>query len=125
MAGREEQGLVCHVCTIVCPECSALFDAVTRARLSRDWLKGRRPLHLDAGWTPKSEWQRTVDAVREPVTLDQVLFEHHDPRGPWVEFPVTCPNVVHHAVQPWKDPGRCPRCGVYMERTLMPFRLWE
>ena len=125
VAGGEDRGLVCFVGTVVCRDCNELFDAVTRARLSRDWLSGRKWRFLDAGWMPRLVWQRTVSRAMETVTLDQVLFEHRDPRGPWVDFPLSCPKSRHHRIKPWKDPGRCPQCGVYLERTLVPYRQWE
>jgi hypothetical protein len=30
-----------------------------------------------------------------------------------------------HQIESWRDPGRCPRCGNFMEKMGLPFRLWE
>ena len=43
----------------------------------------------------------------------------------WQKFKPACPVDTKHFVEPWKDPGRCPRCGNFMEKNGLPFRLWD
>jgi len=54
--------------------------------------------------------------------------------NPWPEPPapliwhttkLACPAELDHFVEPWNDPGRCPRCGNFMERSGFPFRAWD
>ena len=43
----------------------------------------------------------------------------------WQEFKLACPANAKHFVEAWQDPGRCPRCGNFMEKSGWPFRVWE
>ena len=43
----------------------------------------------------------------------------------WIRFKIRCPVSPAHRVQLWNDPGKCPKCGVYVEKNALPFRLWE
>jgi len=43
----------------------------------------------------------------------------------WQKFPPACPVGAKHLVEPWRDPGRCPRCGNFMEKNGLPFRRWD
>ena len=43
----------------------------------------------------------------------------------WIQFKLACPVSPVHQVQIWTEPGKCPRCGIFLERAALPFRLWE
>jgi hypothetical protein len=43
----------------------------------------------------------------------------------WIHFRIRCPISPIHQVRPWNEPDKCPRCGVYLERNALPFRIWE
>jgi hypothetical protein len=43
----------------------------------------------------------------------------------WVQFPAQCPVASFHRIKPWTDPDKCPRCGIYLEKNALPFRIWE
>jgi hypothetical protein len=43
----------------------------------------------------------------------------------WVSFELQCPVSARHRVQPWNDPDKCPRCGVHLEKSALPFRIWQ
>jgi hypothetical protein len=43
----------------------------------------------------------------------------------WVSFKIRCPVSPIHRVHAWSDPGKCPRCGNFMEKNALPFRYWE
>jgi hypothetical protein len=62
------------------------------------------------------------------VILQESSFhEHPQPPRPlvWREFTLMCPVDAKHFVESWKDPGRCPRCGTFLEQSGLPFRLWD
>jgi hypothetical protein len=46
-------------------------------------------------------------------------------RFKWVRFPLQCPVSARHRVEAWNEPATCPRCGVYLERTGLPYRVWD
>ena len=43
----------------------------------------------------------------------------------WLQFKLQCPVSPHHRIESWNDPDKCPRCGVFLERNGLPFRIWE
>jgi hypothetical protein len=43
----------------------------------------------------------------------------------WESYPLACPVEAKHFVTAWNDPGRCQRCGNFMEKTGAPFRRWD
>jgi hypothetical protein len=43
----------------------------------------------------------------------------------WVTFKIRCPVSLAHRVQAWNEPGKCPRCGNFMEKNALPFRYWD
>jgi hypothetical protein len=36
-----------------------------------------------------------------------------------------CPVSKNHSVHAWNDPGKCPRCGAFLEKSSLPYRLWD
>jgi hypothetical protein len=46
-------------------------------------------------------------------------------RFKWLEFKPQCPVSPSHPVQDWGEPGKCPRCGVFLEKNAMPYRVWD
>jgi hypothetical protein len=65
--------------------------------------------------------------VQKPVR--EFNGQPHLPNGQttyfWENVKLTCPRAKNHRVEPWRDPGRCPRCGVYLEKNGFPYRIWE
>lgn len=43
----------------------------------------------------------------------------------WRDLALMCPIQATHSIEVWKDPGRCPRCGNFMERNGFPYRSWD
>jgi hypothetical protein len=43
----------------------------------------------------------------------------------WRDSDLACPVEPEHFVEPWNDPGRCPRCGNFLEKNGLPFRAWD
>ena len=43
----------------------------------------------------------------------------------WIQFKICCPVSATHKVQIWNEPGKCPRCAHYLEKSAPPFRIWD
>ncbi len=43
----------------------------------------------------------------------------------WVHFKPQCPVSPIHRIQIWNEPVKCPRCGLYLEKNALPYRIWE
>ena len=116
VSGGADDGFEFAVQTAVCRDCRSLFDSVVRLRIP------------DLGLRIPSEFQRLSPRKAEaPPTFESVLTRL-PPTGikfKWADFKVRCPIFWTHRVQAWNDPGKCPRCGAYMEKNALPFRYWE
>jgi hypothetical protein len=136
VCGGEDRGLYCKVRTYACLDCHALYDAIIEARVPVDSVR-RGPE------TPRLTLNRlgtaTVRAGREPriegrqkLMGGAALSEPHNHLPPtgrgaltWVKREPRCPVSRFHRMEPWKQPGQCPRCRTFLEQSLLPFRVWE
>ena len=109
VSGGEDQGNHCEIQTVVCRGCRELRDVLTRLRRPA----GLRSKLLSPGF---------FNPEIPPVLLPEAIAGR---RIIWQSFPLRCPVNPVHAVENWKDPGRCPRCGNYMEKNGYPARIWE
>ena len=105
VAGGADEGEHFAVQTIACTDCKALHDAVTRFKASS----------RQKGNPPQTAPQYAVVLNRLP------------PRGTrqWLKFKPVCPVLSRHRIRLWKQPDKCPRCGTFMERDGIPFRVWD
>lgn len=121
-AGKTDQGQTFHVQTVMCRDCRQLYDAVVKVKeadLQRRPLDNLRlkPIPLTGAAN-----ERTT-----PPTFEEILLRL-PPKGGrqhWVRYRPTCPVSPLHRVEPWKHPGKCPRCGIFLEMSALPFRLWD
>jgi hypothetical protein len=115
ISGGADEGLHCEIQTVVCRECRQLYDLPLRQR-RRD----------GAGEAARFPGFQRPDIP--PVVLgESSLNPSTKPPAPlvWRELAMACPVNSEHFVEPWNDPGRCPRCGNFMERNGFPFRAWD
>jgi hypothetical protein len=115
VSGGADSGLHCQIQTVVCRECRQLFDVFTRQRRRADVAD---VIKFPGFYRPEIP----------PVILgDSSVNPRRDPprRLVWREFALACPVEPAHFVEPWTDPGRCPRCGNFLEKNGLPFRLWD
>jgi len=115
VSGGADSGLHCEVQTVVCRDCRELFDVFTRVRRRADEVE-------------KIKFPGFFRPEIPPVILNESSFNPR--RSParqlvWNKFAPVCPVDPKHFVEPWKDPGRCPRCGNFLEKNGLPFRLWD
>ncbi len=108
VSGGADGGLHCEVQTVWCRDCRELFDVYVRLR---------RP----AGAVDKVKFPGFFRPEVPPV----VLCTGKPVRLVWKKFTPACPVQPGHFVEVWKEPGRCPRCGNFMEKQGLTFRIWD
>lgn|SRR5208283_4252286 len=123
VSGRADRGLNFFVQTIVCRDCKELHDAVVRARLPEE-----PPAAPDFS-TPRRAGPATLpSSKRKAPSFQSVagrLLYTGLKRLKWRSFDLQCPVSPLHRVEQWNDPDKCPRCGVYLEKNVLPYRLWD
>jgi hypothetical protein len=123
VSGRADQGLSFSVQTILCRDCRELYDAVIRLRVP-DEFEGLGSL---AGWR-RGRPLNPYRSIKSPPGFQSVvnrLPQTGVKRCRWLTFKIQCPVSALHRVQSWNEPDRCPRCGIYLEKSALPYRLWD
>jgi predicted RNA-binding Zn-ribbon protein involved in translation (DUF1610 family) len=123
VSGRADRGLSFFVQTILCRDCKELYDSVTRLRVPDE----------SAGWGSLGGWQRTrfqnsQRSLRAPPAFQAALNRLPQTgvkRFKWLPFSIQCPVSAAHHVRSWNDPDKCPKCGVFLEKSALPYRLWD
>jgi hypothetical protein len=119
VSGGADSGFQFFVQTAACRDCRTLFDSVVRLRIP------------DTGMKAASEFQRFRLRKSEPETVPtfEAVVNLLPPVGvkrfKWTNFKIRCPVSPAHRVRSWNEPGKCPRCGCFMEKNALPFRYWE
>jgi len=109
VSGGADSGVHCEVQTVVCRDCRELFDVFSKVRRC-------------AGAAEKIKFPAFFRPEIPPVILRDGSAPQ---RLVWQKFTLACPAAAKHFVEPWRDPGRCPRCGNFMEKNGLPYRLWD
>jgi len=121
VAGGADRGFNCYVQTIVCRDCSLLYDATTRLRVAES--KTQRLPQLR--WRPLAlEFESVDQALPRFAWYNRLLFAATQ-KSKWVTLKLRCPVSKTHRIAPWQEPGKCPRCNTYLEKTAMPYRIWD
>jgi hypothetical protein len=123
VSGGADEGINCATHTIVCRNCRRLFEVITRIR-----MRDNPSQPINAGNRMLSETEIVIPPlmlVENP--LRNIPAETRPPLTPtrWEEISLACPVSKSHHVEAWNEPGRCPRCGNYMEKNGFPYRVWE
>ncbi len=124
VSGRLDRGLDFFVQTILCRDCKELYDAVTRLRVALEPKFAGRSRLLSLGH-PKLVNHRVP---KRPPSFLAVLNQLPRPvahGSKWLSFQAQCPVSALHRVQPWTEPDKCPRCGLYLEKSALPYRVWD
>ncbi len=109
VVGGAASGVHCEVQTVTCRNCRELFDVCTRLR---------RRESLGPKWADKFLGFNQQE-------IPPVVLASSSTQLGWQTFPLACPVQPQHFVETWQDPGRCPRCGSFMEKNGFPFRAWD
>src|SRR5215510_928689 len=108
VAGGLTEGYKFAARTILCQECRELQDVVTRVKVPEmqrvnDPYESAPPFAMVCNRLPSTESGLTT----------------------WKEFEPACSVSRLHGVRDWNEPDKCPRCGVFLERSAIPFRHWD
>ncbi len=120
VSGKGDRGLNFFVQTILCRDCKELYDAVTRLRV----VEPRAQKNLSALSKASKERLTLRVAPGFMAALNRLPLAGSN-RLKWLDFKPKCPVSTLHRVQAWNEPGRCPRCGAYLERNAVPYRVWD
>ena len=114
VSGGADAGLDCAVQTVVCRDCRKLLDAIVRLRVVQNGnLKAAQ-----GNPTSKSTFPPPFEHVLRQLPLPTSQPFH------WADFPLRCPVSATHTVERWNNPGKCPKCGAFLEKGGLPFRIW-
>lgn len=108
VSGGTDTGIHCEVQTVVCRDCRELVDVFTCVR---------RPAEV-----PARKFPVFFRPEIPPVILQDGINRQ---RLVWQKFRPACPLASKHIVECWSDPGRCPRCGNFMEKNGLPTQIWD
>jgi hypothetical protein len=124
VAGGGSEGSWFSVQTIVCESCKELHDAV---------VTFKRPLppleepNLISTLKNRSPLKRLAGPGRAPRL--STLLHQLPPGGAtdyrWFKFAPACPVSTKHRVKEWRNPGKCPKCGWFLDCSPLPFRTWD
>jgi hypothetical protein len=111
--------------TIECRDCRNLQDVVVRMKVPifLPGLAERKRLTLQNMGETATRWR--FDAAPSFAAALNRLSVPGAKRYRWMDFKLRCPVSVIHRVRAWKDPGKCPRCGTFMDKHPLPYRIWE
>jgi hypothetical protein len=127
VSGKADRGRDCFVQTIVCRDCKMLYDAVTRVRVAEATPRNGTFRAGEMRWG-NSRGLSTDRRTTAPPSFQSVLnrLPATGMEGfKWLQFKLQCPISSFHRVESWNDPDRCPRCGLYLEKNALPYRIWE
>ncbi len=120
VAGGVERGVHFAVQTLLCHECKELHDAVTSMKNAMPGLAAMSggPAKFKVSHKPASTAPTFLAALnRLPPTGAKRLR--------WVHFKLACPVSARHRIREWRSPDQCPRCGCFLDRNAIPFRIWD
>ena len=105
VAGGADEGEHFAVQTIACTDCKTLHDVVVRFKASPRFRKN----------PPKTAPNFAAVLNRLPPRRERK----------WLKFKPVCPVSPLHRIRPWQQPGKCPKCGFFLEQNAIPFRIWD
>lgn len=120
VSGGADDGFHCATQTILCRDCNALHDAIVRMRATEPKAPLRSKPRPVKSLVPKNK----PAILPEAVAPDAWLFGGQA-KSEWKSQKLRCPVAPHHRIQVWVAPGKCPRCGTWLERAMLPWRVWD
>lgn len=115
ISGGADKGIHCEIQTVICHDCRALYDVFVRRQKREDSIE---PIKFPGFYRPD---------IPPPILGESSVNPPAEPSPPlvWHQTQLACPVEVEHSVEAWRDPGRCPRCGNFMEKNGFPYRAWD
>ena len=120
VAGGAGSGERFAVQTILCSECRELHDAVISLKVALPKIASDTGAAKPVAIKPKLlNYAPPFAAVLNRLPLSVRT------RSRWQEFKALCPVSPRHRVREWKQPDKCPRCGVFLEANAIPLCEWD
>jgi len=122
VAGGVAEGQHLAVQTIHCLDCRELLDAVTELKVPAT------PASNLARWKLKPTPFDTDPGDEKPPTFAAALNYLVVGSGKSfrrVRYKLACPVSARHHIRMWKQPGKCPKCGVFLDGSGTPFKVWD
>jgi hypothetical protein len=123
VSGRGDRGRDCFVQTIVCRDCKQLYDAVIRVRVP-DTSTPKPAISKGSSGAGYYSKPPPPNAPTLQAVLNRLPYQGVR-RYKWLQYKAQCPFSANHNVQAWNDPDKCPRCGIFLEKNAVPYRIWE
>ncbi len=125
VSGKADRGSGFCVQTIACRDCKALYDVVVRLRVPDDspisaWRNVSAPKRLK----PLSHRKSPEVAPSFQAALNRLAFTGVR-RFRWIDYRIRCPVSPFHHAHLWSEPGKCPKCSLYLEKSALPYRIWD
>jgi predicted RNA-binding Zn-ribbon protein involved in translation (DUF1610 family) len=120
VAGGSADGKRFAVQTILCHDCRELYDAVTALKVALPKIAGDTGANKPVAGRP-----RPMKSAPPFAAVVNRLPLPARARARWQTFTAACPVSPRHQVRAWKPPDKCPRCGIFLESNLVPFREWD
>ena len=120
VAGSLAEGLEFNVQTILCFQCRELRDVVTALKVPWPPAVGDATI----GAKLKARVKSAKPAPPFETVINRLPLTGRT-RTRWQYFKAACPVSALHHVREWNQPDKCPRCGVFLERSAIPFRQWD
>jgi hypothetical protein len=127
VSGRPDRGVSLFIQTIHCRDCRELHDVVTRIRIP-DEIQDAVLANLGGGGSRRLRLRGRFWAANGPPSFQAALLRlacTGSTRFRWLDFELQCPVSPSHSVQSWSEPGKCPKCGAFLEKNAVPYRLWD
>ena len=117
VSGGPDRGFHFAIQTVLCFECKELYDAVTAMKTTVAYAASNGSVMAKSARLGFSD---AAKAPSSPPTFQAVL-NRLPPGGAkppgWLHFKAACPVAGRHRVRDWKQPDKCPRCGLFLERN--------
>ncbi|HNQ72461.1 MAG TPA: hypothetical protein PKN95_02505 [Verrucomicrobiota bacterium] len=122
VSGRSDRGPHLAVQTIHCLDCRELYDAVTELKVPvapgatlNQWKLKPGPFDSGPDETPAPTFAHALN----------VLVVGSDKPLAWKKFRRRCPVSPRHRIRTWQAPGKCPKCGAFLDGSGLPARIWD
>ena len=122
VAGGSDQGPHLVVQTIHCLDCRELHDAVTELKVPA--IAPEKPSRWKLKPTPFNPGSSDEKPPTFAAALNQLVVGSGK-QFRWIKYKLACPVSARHRIRVWKQPGKCPKCGVFLDGSGTPFKVWD
>ena len=115
ISGGADGGVNCEIQTVICRDCRQLYDVYLKVQKREG---ASEIVKFPGFFRPEIPPVLLRESTSRPSSVKPAKLL-------WHEYLPMCPVDPKHPVEAWKDPGRCPKCGCFMDKGEFPFRAWD